>query len=437
MDTTIKSGLGSYLDKGKLFIKAVIIFIMALFLTIPSFFITGIINERQSRQNEAILNITEKWGGKQMITGPFLSVPYIEHALNVEGKPILIRGKAYFLPSSLHTAIKVVPEKRYRGIYQVVVYRAEVTMNGRFDALPWQQLKIPAEDILWNQASVIYKVSDNQRGVNEDVSLQWNDSSILFTPETAESSILTDGFTANVPMTTESVASAHPFSLKFDLNGSEQLLVATAARENELAISSAWKAPSFTGVKLPDYRSVTDSGFEARWKFLNRSIPPVWKNNSYSFETTALGADFKIPVDGYDKTMRAVKYAILCIILTFAAFFLIETIYRRPLHLVHYGLAGLALILFYTLLLSISEYSNFNVAYLVAGVATIGLVTWFIGSILRSGKLSLFVAFVLSVVYAYIFCIIQLEDYALLMGSIGLFMALGVIMYFSRKLSWS
>ena len=130
------------------------------------------------------------------------------------------------------------------------------------------------------------------------------------------------------------------------------------------------------------------------------------------------------------------KYALLCIILTFASFFLIESIYKKPLHLVQYGLAGLALVLFYTLLLSISEYLGFNIAYLVAGVATIGLVTWYIGSIMKSSRLAAFISFVLTVVYGYIFSIIQLQDYALLMGSIGLFIALSIIMFFSRKLQW-
>ena len=162
----------------------------------------------------------------------------------------------------------------------------------------------------------------------------------------------------------------------------------------------------------------------------------MWKNNFYNLNNTTVGADLLIPVDTYDKTERSVKYALLCIMLTFSAFFLVETIYKRSLHLVQYGLAGLALVLFYTLLLSISEYTGFNLAYAIAGVSTIGMIGWFVGSVLRSSKLALFISMVLTVVYAYIFSIIQLQDYALLMGSIGLFVALGVIMYFSRKLEW-
>jgi inner membrane protein len=153
-------------------------------------------------------------------------------------------------------------------------------------------------------------------------------------------------------------------------------------------------------------------------------------------QSLAMGANLLIPVDNYNKTERSVKYALLCIILTFAAFFLIETIHKKSLHLIQYGLTGCALVLFYTLLLSISEYTGFNPAYLIASLATIGLITWFVGSIMKSSRLAAFISFVLAIVYGYIFIIIQLQDYALLMGSIGLFVALGIIMYFSRRLQW-
>lgn len=224
--------------------------------------------------------------------------------------------------------------------------------------------------------------------------------------------------------------------MKFSLNGSEQLLFSTAARENMISMQSSWPDPGFSGVKLPDSRQVTDSGFAASWKYLNRTVPQVWKNTFYDLSPSLLGADLLIPIDSYSKTERSVKYALLCIVLTFASFFLIETYYKRPLHLLQYALAGLALVLFYTLLLSISEYTGFNTAYLISAIATIALVMWYIGSIMRSSKLGLFISFVLTVVYGYIFIIIQLQDYALLMGSIGLFIALAIIMYFSRKLQW-
>jgi inner membrane protein len=241
---------------------------------------------------------------------------------------------------------------------------------------------------------------------------------------------------AEVPLSPEQADKEQQFSLHFSLNGSQKLLFTASARENRMEMHSTWKDPSFTGIKLPDERKISDSGFSATWKYMNRSVPLIWNDKMYDISESSVGADLIIPVDGYDKTQRSVKYALLCIILTFASFFLIESIYKKPLHLIQYGLAGLALVLFYTLLLSISEYLGFNAAYLIAGIATVGLVTWYVGSIMKSSKLATFISFVLTVVYGYIFTIIQLQDYSLLMGSIGLFVALATIMFFSRKLKW-
>jgi inner membrane protein len=153
-------------------------------------------------------------------------------------------------------------------------------------------------------------------------------------------------------------------------------------------------------------------------------------------EAAAVGVNLFVPVNAYQKTLRSIKYAILCIALTFAAFFLIETINRKSVHPFQYGLIGLALVLFYTLLLSFSEYIGFNPAYAIAAIATIGLIGWFVKGLLASGKLSIILSVVLLLVYSYVFSILQLQDYSLLLGSIGLFMTLAVVMYFSKKLQW-
>lgn len=424
-------------DKGKLFLKAIIIFLMALALWIPTYFIMGLVKEREARQREAIADISSKWGGKQTVTGPMLMVPYTDIDKDANGNITTTKKNAYFMADQLQIKCNVLPEKRYRGIYQVVVYRGDIHITGKFGLLAWQQLKIPPANIIWSEAALLFRVSDNLRGINEDISVKWGDSSITLTPQPSGFSHYSEAFVAPVLLTETAAATEHSFNMHFSLNGSEQLLFAASARENRLEMQSAWSDPSFTGVKLPDVREISDSGFTAEWKYMNRSVPPVWKNTIYNLDESSFGADLVISVDGYDKTLRSVKYALLCIILTFAAFFLIETIYKKPLHLVQYGFAGLALVLFYTLLLSVSEYTSFNLAYLLAGTVTIGLVVWYVGSIMRSGKLAGFISFVLAVVYAYIFSIIQLQDYSLLMGSIGLFIALAVIMYFSRKLQWS
>ncbi|MEO6610951.1 MAG: cell envelope integrity protein CreD [Chitinophagaceae bacterium] len=432
---TIKTG-NHLTDKGKLFIKSMVIFAMALVLWLPTYFILDIVKERAGRQKEAIADISSKWANKQVVTGPILMVPYNEQDTDDKGNKTWHKRTAYFMPSKLDIESRIVPEKRHRGIYEVAVYRSELRLSGKFDSLQWQQLGVTADNILWDQATLVFKVEDHLKGINEDVFINWNGSTILFNPQSSGQSFLTDGFVAPAPFTQEETGKDHSFSMHFFLNGSEQLVFTPVARENKIQMRSAWPNPSFTGIRLPDTREVKDSGFVANWKFLNRTIPPVWKNTTYYLSSSVLGADLLIPVDSYDKTERSVKYALLCIILTFAAFFLIETIYKKPLHLLQYGLAGLALVLFYTLLLSISEYIGFNPAYLVSAIATIGLVVWYVGSVMRSSRIALFISFVLAVVYGYIFTIIQLQDYSLLMGSIGLFIALAVIMFFSRKLQW-
>lgn len=421
---------------GKLFLKTLIIFGMALGLWLPTNLILETVKERAGRQQDAINDISNKWAGKQTITGPILMLPYYLHSKNDKGEIVTEKAVSYFLPEQAEFSATISPEKRHRGIYQVIVYRSEININGKFNPLQWQQLKIEPGNIIWNEAAILFKVEDNLRGINDDLFIKWNDQSLVFDPQPAGVSGLQNGFFAPITFSAEEAAKEHSFSMKFNLNGSQQLLFAATARENKMNMKSSWPDPSFTGFKLPDSREVNEKGFNACWKFMNRSVPMVWKNNFYDLSSSQIGTELLIPVDSYNKTERSVKYALLCIMLTFAAFFLIETIYKKSLHLVQYGLAGLALILFYTLLLSISEYTGFNIAYLIAGGATIGLVALFVGSVMHSSRLAIFISFVLTVVYSYIFTIIQLQDYALLMGSIGLFISLAIIMYFSRKLQW-
>jgi inner membrane protein len=160
---------------------------------------------------------------------------------------------------------------------------------------------------------------------------------------------------------------------------------------------------------------------------------PATINN---INTASFGADLFVPVNGYQKTMRSIKYAALVILLTFASFFLIETTNKRSIHPFQYGLIGLALILFYTLLLSFSEYISFNISYVIASLFTIGLISWFVRGLLASSRLTVFLSTILVLLYVYVFTLLQLQDYSLLLGSIGLFITLALIMHFSRKIQW-
>ncbi|HEX5653810.1 MAG TPA: cell envelope integrity protein CreD [Chitinophagaceae bacterium] len=433
----MESVLNSIWQKSKLLIKGLIIGVLVLLLLIPAYFVQNLIQEREARQKEAVWEVSSKWAGSQNISGPILVIPYEEKSLATNGQLVSIRRNAYFLPDKLDIKAKVYPEKRYRGIYEVMLYTSTVGITGKFPALPLQALKLQPADMLWNEAYLCMGISDT-RGLKEEIRLKWNDSVSGLVPSMINNAVLKEGLSAPVIITETAAVEETHFSATINLNGSEQLLFTPVGRETTARLESAWPDPSFTGAQLPVSSDIKDSGFVANWKSVayNRGFPQHWKNDAYNLGTAAFGTDLFIPVNGYQKTMRSVKYAILCILLTFTAFFLIETTNRKSVHPVQYALIGFALILFYTLLLSFSEYTGFNTAYGIASIATVGLITWFVKGLLGSMKLSLFLSFVLILLYSYVFTILQLQDYALLLGSIGLFLTLAVVMYFSRKIQW-
>jgi inner membrane protein len=442
----------NFWTKSKILIKAVIIGGLSIVLLIPTFFVKELIEERELRQKDAIQEVSSKWAGRQNLTGPIIVLPYVENNVDTSGKKFTIRHQAYFLPDEFTVNSKIIPQERSRGIYKVMLYTSQNVITGRFDKVNLDALKIGAENILWNEASLRFNISD-PKGLNDELQLKWNDSVLVLSPQSSE-----EGLTAPVNFSGVEDLKDIRFSTQINLNGSEKMLFSPIGKTTTVNITSPYPHPSFTGNVLPQLTSVKDSGFTASWKSMshNRTFPQQWKDQSYSLVTpetivthtnryrdvvlsdvqpdnssvhkigaAAFGVDLFIPVNDYQKTLRSVKYAVLCIMLTFCAFFLIETVNRKAVHPFQYGLVGLALILFYTLLLSFSEYIGFNPAYILASVCTIGLIGWFVKGVLHSGRLSMLLSMILVLLYSYVFTILQLQDYALLLGSIGLFITLG------------
>jgi inner membrane protein len=416
-------------QKSKLLIKGFMIAGLVLLLLIPSYFVQELIKEREARQKEAFTEVSSKWAGQQNLTGPVLVIPYIEST----NQPGSAKHLAYFLPDELTIDARVQPEERHRGIYQVMLYSSNLNLKGKFNPLPVDKLGIDPANMLWQEAYICLNLADS-KGLKEDIKLKWNDSTVITSPAAINNGVMREGFSAPVNV---SAGNTFNFSAAISFNGSEQLLFTPVGKETTVKLSSTWTDPSFTGGQLPDHQ-ITDSGFVATWKNLahTRSFPQAWKQDAYNLQSSSFGADLFIPVNGYQKTMRSVKYAILCILLTFAAFFIIETVNKKSVHPFQYGLIGAALILFYTLLLSFSEYTGFNNAYIIASVATVGLIAWFVKGILQSTKLTSVLAVILVLMYSYIFTILQIQDYSLILGSIGLFLTLAVIMHFSKKIQW-
>jgi inner membrane protein len=323
-----------------------------------------------------------------------------------------------------------------------MLYQAQIQIKGSFQTLPLEKLGIAPADVVWNEAYITMSVSDT-KGLNEELKVQVNKESLSMEPFRETNQGLKSTMTLDATQAQQPIQ----FSTSFNLSGSQQLLFTPIGQSTSVHLQSAWPHPSFTGHVLPQSSGISDSGFTASWKSMGfkQRFPQQWIGNTFqldnsaspsSVSTSAFGADLFVPVNGYQKTMRSIKYSFLCLVLTFAAFFLIEISNRRSAHPFHYGLIGLALILFYTLLLSISEYISFNTAYGIAAACTIGLITWFVRSLLASGRLTVLLSSILVLLYGYVFTILQLQDYSLLLGSIGLFITLAVVMHFSKRFQW-
>jgi inner membrane protein len=432
--------------KSKLLVKALIIVFIVLILQLPTFYIRDLIEERESRQKEAIAEVSSKWAGKQNVTGPVLVLPYWQYEGDTLTSKIRRKHFASFLPDDLNINSTVTPQEKYRGIYKVMLYTANIKMSGNFREPALDKLNIAPSDVLWNEASVQFHLSD-VKGLNDEMKVNWNGTLFPLLSNTSEGT----GETLSSPLNLTSAEDLKnkTFSTEFNLNGSEQLLFTPVGKSTTTIVNSSWPHPSFTGNTLPQTTEVKDSGFTAAWKSLShkRSFPQQWKDGAFGISknnethasnlaSTSFGVNLFVPVNSYQKTMRSIKYAALCILLTFAAFFIIESTNKKSVHPFQYGLIGLALVMFYTLLLSFSEYIGFNISYVVASIATIGLIAWFVKGLLGSSRLTTILSFVLVLLYTYVFTILQLQDYSLILGSIGLFLALAVVMHFSKKIQW-
>lgn len=413
--------------------------ILMLLLLIPASMIESLIYEREFTRQEVITEINDKWGHAQTLAGPVLIVPYKVYRTTDDDRFVETTEYAYFLPETLRVEGKVTPETRYRGIYEVVVYTTTLSYTGHFTPPDFSDWDIDPEHILWDDAVLAIGISD-LRGINETIKLRWNSTSFDVEPGVEARAVMDAGVSVRVPVVSTPPSSGrYDVAFEVNLNGSEALHFVPLGKETRVHLASSWNTPSFDGAFLPDTRTVTEEGFTADWRVLhlNRNYPQQWRGAKVNLYESAFGVKLLLPVDQYRKSMRAAKYAILIIAFTFLTFFLTEIRNReKRAHPFQYILVGLALCLFYALLLSLSEHVPFNAAYVLASLATISAVTAYARSIFKTRFLSLLTGLVLLVLYGFVFIILQLQDYALLVGSLGLFVALTLTMYLTRNINW-
>jgi len=421
--------------KSSIILRMFIVAGLTLLLLIPTVFVDFLISERQLRRDSAATEVSESWGGSQTIIGPILSVPFREFSRDQKGNVSFTIRHAHFLPSRLLILGSATPEIRYRGIYEVVLYNARLQVEGQFSRPDLVNLGIDPQNVLWKDAFVSLGISD-LKGIRDTINLHWDTSLYPSQPGVLSDDVIGTGITFK-----PRIDQTHPsflFSFAVDLNGSSGIHFVPAGEITQVSLESRWGNPSFVGSFLPQTRHVSSDSFHAEWKVLNlnRNFPQEWTGNRYKVSESSFGLKLYLPVDEYQKTSRSVKYALLFIALTFVSFFLSELTAKVTFHPIHYALIGFALILFYVLLLSLSEHMRFNLAYLISSIGVILLVALYAFWISAKRNIALIVFAVLVLLYCFLFVTLQLQDYALLLGSIGLFVVLFVIMFLTRRIDW-
>ncbi len=431
---------GKSVSKGtSLTLKGISIFALIVLMMIPMIMISELVRDRKLRQEEVREEVGSKWANSQTLSGPILIIPYRKTvSVDKNEKIEYAIENLYILPETLDIQGVVNPQTRHRSIFDVTVYQSELSFKGHFAPIIPENLDIPASDLLLDKAHVYFGLSDF-RGIEEQLSIKLDGNTYELSASDLLSSLSTNALSAAVPLTSDNLAGDHNFEMNLNIKGSGNLLFTPIGKTNTTHLTSPWQNPSFTGSFLPNSPAeVSESGFSANWKvlYLNRNYPQIWKNKTFEVSQSTYGVSLLQSTDSYAKTERSVKYAILFIALTFGLYFFIEILQKKKVHPLQYGLVGIGLCVFYALLLSISEYISFDIAYIIASAATVSLITLYTKGAFGKWKIAAMFGVVLSVLYGFIYILIQLQDGALLFGSIGLFVLLAVIMYYSRKIDW-
>ncbi len=441
--------------------KLLLIGLLTVLLFIPQAIMENLIFEREQLSNNVAKEIAIGWGGDQIVTSPILVIPYYQE----DTSKIKRKSELIIMPNNFKVNGDIKTTPKHKSIYEVMLYESTLKMNGVFNMDKIIMSHIPSNMLLMDEAYVVIGISD-LKGIQNNVMLNWNNTAqalkggtkdihFKYTtednqPQIALATSSSDSYVPTVEMgqsfhaglfsyvKVDLSAKEINFDLNIDLKGSRNISFAPLASNTEVSLKSSFADPSFNGKFLPNNK-VDEKGFEATWKVLeyNRNLPDFTTNTSLvDIGDNLFGVKLQKSVSNYTKTNRAIKYMLLIIVLTFLVFFLTETMEKKKIHIFQYTLTGLALAIFYTLLLAFSEIISFDISYLIAAIAIIILLFLYSKSLFKSAKSSKILLAMTSMVFAYIYSIIQLEKTALLFGAIGLFIIIAATMYATRKINW-
>jgi inner membrane protein len=417
--------------------------VLLLIMLVPLSMVEGVVAERAATKAQVVEEIGAQWGPAQIISGPALVVPYevsrVEVADNGESKTTFETRYAVFTPDALRIAAKSDVEKRYKSIYEVLVYGADLAISGKFAAPDFATLGVTPTQIKWDAASLVLGLS-GVRAVNA-VSLHAADQDREIEAGVLPYHPFADGIRAALPLDAPSGGPrAFDFAFKLALNGRDMLAFQPLGRQSEITVASDWPHPNFTGAPLPAKREIGADGFAASWSIshIATGSPLSWSTDEYKLQperTTTVGVALVEPGDVHQQTDRIVKYGILVIGLTFGTMFVVGTLKRDRVHLVQYLLIGASISLFYLLLLSLAEQMDFALSYLVASLVDIAIVAWYAGATIRR-LMGWITGAILALVHGYMYVLLQMESLSLLSGTIGLLMALVGVMIATRNVDW-
>lgn len=441
----------------RLGIRVVMVLAMSLAILVPLMMIRGTIQERQAYREQAVRDIAASYAGAQGIAGPVLVVPYMETVLveekDAQGNPRKVQreqsGRWTFFPQQLDLNGRVQPSTRRRGLHEVRVYELRGDLAASFRAdIPDDP--DPARPRRIGRPWLGYGISD-VRGLAGSPRLQVGRAEVALEQGLGGS----DGGGVHARLRAPRAGGRLNLDtrLRFALGGTESLALAPLGRHNRVVLDSPWRHPQFNGDFLPRTRVIDARGFHAEWEVSSLAsnaqaqylagvmLPSPGRDGMSKDGTTdvgleAIGLSLVDPVNVYSQADRASKYGLLFVVLTFGGFFLFEMIKRLPIHPIQYGLVGLALAIFFLLLVSLSEHIAFGLAYLAASGACIGLLGFYLSHVLRSRARGFGFATMLAMLYAALYGLLVSEDNALVLGAGLLFVILAAAMVVTRKVDW-
>jgi inner membrane protein len=431
--------------------KAGTLVLLTLIMLIPISMVKSLIFERSYRASEVKEDISSSAGGPLQFAGPVIKIPgkrSIERVfINSEGrKSSEYHEEDFYLwytAEELDIKVDLDTENKFRGIFYSPVFKGKISLSGYFN-LEGIAADLEENEKLQPENAELIIPFFNQKGIRKIEQSLWNGTDITLHPGNRGLSFSSGGIFSGIPFSLDNDKSDQSpnFSFNILIAGAGKVSILPLASRASVSVRADWPAPSFGGFSIPDNHDITDEGFYAQWNCssLSSGIPVRWNSETvfdqYNLSASYIETDFINVHYHYEQNERAAKYAVLFILIPFITLFLFEHFFRRKIHIIQYILAGIANIIFYLLLLSLSEHISFNLSYLISAVSVTVMLCLYTFSTLKQDRKAWFMAPVMTAVYLFLFITLQSEDWALLIGSAGVFAITAFIMFITRKIDF-